>query len=196
MTTSTQRASVLHRGDQFEPPVLGGVLQANKPVVGGRTSTGELSAALFYWSHNRFLGDFEFGLHRHEGFEVATFILEGENDHYDTTTRQWVTLHAGDVQIIRSGSGISHNERPTKGSRVFQIWFDPGYHAALALEPSYTDYPAANFAARSVGGATVTDLIGGDGPVAARTEGLVVRRITVDAGSSAHVDVGADRFTL
>jgi redox-sensitive bicupin YhaK (pirin superfamily) len=196
MTTFVQGVSVLRRLDQFQPPPLGGVMQANKPVVGGRTSTGELSAGLFYWSHSRFLGDFEFGLHHHEGFEIATFILEGENSHYDTATREWVTLHAGDVQIIRSGSGISHNERVAKGSRAFQIWFDPGYHAALALEPSYTDYPAARFTSRTVAGGTVTDLIGGDGPVEARTEGLVVRRIAVDAGASARVDVGVDRFTL
>ncbi|MBC7630173.1 pirin family protein [Aeromicrobium sp.] len=196
MTTFAQGVSVLHRLDQFQPPALGGVMQANKPVVGGRTSTGELSAGLFYWSHSRFVGDFEFGLHRHEGFEIATFILEGENSHYDTATRKWATLHAGDVQIIRSGSGISHNERVAKGSRAFQIWFDPDYHAALALEPSYTDYPAARFTSRTVAGATVTDLISGDGPVEAHTEGLVVRRIAIDAGASARVDVGADRFTL
>ena len=49
---------------------------------------------------------------------------------------------------------------------------------------------------RTVAGGTVTDLIGDDGPVEARTEGLVVRRIAVDAGASARVDIGADRFTL
>lgn len=171
-------------------------MQANKPVVGGRTAAGGLTAGLFYWSHSRFLGDFEFGLHHHEGFEIATFILEGENSHYDTATRQWVTLRAGDVQIIRSGSGISHNERVAKGSRAFQIWFDPGHHAALALDPSYADSPAARFTARPVDGGSVTDLIGGDGPVEARTEGLVVRRIALDASATAGVDIGADRFTL
>jgi redox-sensitive bicupin YhaK (pirin superfamily) len=196
MTTFEIIASVLHRHDQFQPPALGGVMRANKPVVGGRTSSGELSCGLFYWSHSRFLDDFEFGLHHHEGFEIATFILEGENSHYDTATREWVTLGAGDVQIIRSGSGISHNERVANGSRAFQIWFDPGYHAALSLAPSYTDYPAAQFTTHRDDEATITDLIGGNGPVEAKTEGLVVRRITAEAGTTAHVAIGADRFTL
>jgi redox-sensitive bicupin YhaK (pirin superfamily) len=197
MTTSSSAVSVLRREDQVRPPAVGGVLQANKPVVGGRLASGERSAALFYWSHSRFLGDFEFGLHRHEGFEIATFILEGENSHFDTATQQWVTLRAGDMQIIRSGSGVSHNERVAEGSRAFQIWFDPGYVAALELDPSYRDHPAASFTSRPVGGAVVTELIGGDGPVEARTEGLLVRRIRVAQGDQAQIDVGgADRFSL
>jgi redox-sensitive bicupin YhaK (pirin superfamily) len=196
MTTFTSDVTVLHQAEQFQAAPFGGVFRANKPVVGGHSADGQLSAGLFYWSHSRFHDDFEFGLHHHEGFEIATFILEGENSHYDTATRQWVDLHAGDVQIIRSGSGVSHNERVAKGSRAFQIWWDPGYHEALRDQPSYTDHAASAFTPHSDGDAFVTDLIGGDGPVLARTEGLSVQRIAVPAGARADLEVGPHRFTL
>lgn len=133
MTTKPPSTTLLRRADQFQVDAMGGVLQANKPMVGGQSSGGMPSAGLFYWSHSHFTDDFEFGLHGHQGFEIMTFVLDGENSHFDTAGTTWVPLHRGDVQIIRAGSGISHNERVAKGTRAFQIWFDPGY--AEALEP-------------------------------------------------------------
>lgn len=164
---------------------VAGAFHADKPMVGGRIPTGQLSSSLFSWSHSRFVRAVEFGLHHHEG----------ANSHYDTATGQWVALHAGDVQIVRSGSGISHYERMDRGSRAFQIWFDAGYQAALQREPSSTDHPASDFTSTTVAGLTTTDLVGGAGPVHARTEGLLVRRFAVAAGTSALVEVGDDRFS-
>lgn len=46
-----------------------------------------------------------------------------------------MALASGDVQIIQSGSGISHNEQVAKDTRAFRVWFDPGYHAALCRNP-------------------------------------------------------------
>ena len=151
---------------------------------------------MFYWSDTRFPHDFESGLHHHEGLEIVSFILDGSTSHYDGVTGQWVDLHAGDAEIIRSGSGIAHSELAAAGARVLSIWFDSGYDAALRRRPSYTDYPAASFTARPIGDALVTDLIGGVGPIQARTEGLCFRRITVSAGSSAELDIVSACFTL
>ena len=166
------------------------------PVVGGYTSDGQPAGPVFYWSDTRFPHDFESGLHHHEGLEIVSFILDGGTSHYDGVTGQWVDLHAGDAEIIRSGSGIAHSELAAAGARVLSIWFDSGYDAALRRRPSYTDYPAASFTARPVGDALVTDLIGGDGPIQARTEGLSFRRITARAGSSTELDLGPGRFVL
>ena len=195
MTTTTS-TTLLRRADQFQVDAMGGVLQANKPVVGGKSADGMPSAGLFYWSHSRFTGDFEFGLHGHEGFEIMTFVLEGENSHFDTAGTTWVPLHRGDVQIIRAGSGISHNERVARGTRAFQIWFDPGYAEALGRSPDYRDHPASTFTSHPLGAFEVTDYVGGRGPIRSLVEGLTIRRITSTVQSTETVALGDDRYSV
>ena len=175
---------------------MGGVLHANKPMVGGQSADGVPSAGLFYWSHSHFTGDFEFGLHGHEGFEIMTFVLDGENSHFDTAGTTWVPLHRGDVQIIRAGSGISHNERVARGTRAFQIWFDPGYAEALGRSPDYRDHPASTFTSQSFGGFEVTDYVGGRGPIQSRVEGLSIRRMTSTVQATETVALGDDRYSV
>mgnify|MGYP006096346335 CR=1 FL=1 len=50
------------------------------------------------------------------------------------------TLKKGDVQVIKSGSGISHSEALNKDSEVFQIWFDPDLKTSLSQNAEYQDY--------------------------------------------------------
>ncbi|MEU6261139.1 pirin family protein [Streptomyces sp. NPDC047043] len=191
----TTGATVLPRQDRAKPaPGIDAV--SNRVVEGGYAADGQPSAALFFWSHTRFLSDFTFGLHPHEGFEIISFILEGRTRHFDTGTNRWLDLRGGDAQIIRSGSGLWHREGAAEGARVFQMWFDPGFDTALRTEPSYTDHPAGQFTARPSGDALVTDQVGGDGPIRARTEGLSIRRVAVVRGARAELAVGADRFAL
>ena len=52
-----------------------------------------------------------------------TFVLEGEIRHYDTIIEKWIDLKKDDIQLIQSGSGISHSEFMQKNSSIFQIWF-------------------------------------------------------------------------
>jgi quercetin 2,3-dioxygenase len=190
MTTSI--AAVLPRREPPGPaPGVSSLL-----VLGGYAADGEPAGALYFWAHSRFPGDFEVGLHSHERLEILTLVLDGIMSHYDTATRRWTDLHPGDAQLIRSGPGISHNERFITGMRGYQIQFDPGQDMARRQEPSYTNYPVSSFSAHLVGGALVTDLVGRNGPIDARTEGLSVRRIAVPAGASAALEVGAGQFTL
>jgi len=196
MTTKSPPTSLLRRADQHLVNGMGGVLQANKPIVGGRSADGMPSAGLFYWSHSHFTDNFEFGLHRHEGFEIMTFVLDGENSHFDTAGTTWVPLRSGDVQIIRAGSGISHNERVAKGTRAFQIWFDPGYAEALGRTPGYSDHPASTLTSRPLGAFEVTDYVGGGGPIQSLVEGLSIRRMTSTVVATETVALGDDRYSV
>jgi redox-sensitive bicupin YhaK (pirin superfamily) len=196
VTTESASTTLLRRADQIQVNAMGGVLQAIKPVVGGQSADGAHSAGLYYWSHSHFTDNFEFGLHRHEGFEIVTFVLDGENSHFDSEGKTWVPLHKGDVQIIRSGSGISHNERVAKGTRAFQIWFDPGYDDALQRTPDYSDHPASTFTTEREGVFGVTDYIGGRGPVRTLVEGLAVRRLTSEIQAAETVSLGDDRYSI
>ncbi len=196
MATKSTSTTLLRQVDQFQADGMGGVIRANKPVVGGQSADGRPSAGLFYWSHSRFTDDFEFGLHHHEGFEIVTFVLDGENSHFDTAGATWTPLTSGDVQIIQSGSGIAHNERVAKGTRAFQIWFDPGYAEALQRTPSYRDHPASTFIPEPLGAFTVTDYIGGRGPIQTLVEGLAIRRMTTRVNATETVALGDDPYSV
>ena len=187
MSTTTPEIDLLPKDRQQNVAAMGGVLLANKPVIGGRLADGRPSSALFYWSHSHFTEDFEFGLHDHQGFEIVTVILDGANSHYDTATRQWADLATGDVQIIQSGAGVSHNERVAKGTRAFQIWFDPDFHSALQRPATYVDHPATQFSWQQRDGFSVKDVVGGEGAVSASTPGMEMRRVTVAPNAEAQV---------
>ena len=59
------------------------------------------------------------GAHPHAGFEIATFILEGE------LKSEHKTMKAGDLDLLTTGSGIIHFEEITKNTktRLLQLWF-------------------------------------------------------------------------
>lgn len=57
--------------------------------------------------------------HPHAGFEIATFLVEGE-----LRDRDEGTLQAGDMMWTTAGSGIIHNEEsePVGRTRILQLW--------------------------------------------------------------------------
>ena len=196
MSTTFAAVEIVSKRQQQNITAMGGVLVANKPVIGGRLADGRPSSSLFYWSHSHFTDDFEFGMHDHAGFEIITVVLDGANSHYDTATRRWADLVTDDIQIIQSGAGVSHNERITKGTHAFQIWFDPDYHAALQHPASYVDHPASEFAWQGFEGFSVKDIVGGIGPVSASTPGLTIRRVSIERDTAARVTTNPDDLTF
>jgi len=65
-----------------------------------------------------------FSEHAHDHFEILTFMLSGALEHKDSAGHEG-RLQAGDVQLISSGTGISHSERnpdPEQPTHLFQIW--------------------------------------------------------------------------
>ena len=62
--------------------------------------------------------------HPHRGIETVTYMLEGEFEHQDSTGAKG-RMKSGDVQWMKTGSGIIHSEMPamTKGRlHGFQLW--------------------------------------------------------------------------
>jgi quercetin 2,3-dioxygenase len=95
---------------------------------------------LFYWAHLEAFETATFPLHPHEGFEIMTFVLEGRIEHYDSATKIWTPIEAGAFQVIQSGRGVEHSEKVTKGTKAFQIWFDPDFSKTLKKQAAYKDY--------------------------------------------------------
>tara|TARA_B100001093_G_scaffold305440_1_gene291406 strand:- start:114106 stop:114834 length:729 start_codon:yes stop_codon:yes gene_type:complete len=123
-----------------------GEIIENKPV-GFPNDGGKLKAYsnLFYWAYAKANFDSMIDLHPHKGFEIITYVVDGEIKHYDTLIKKWISLKKGDIQIIQAGSGISHSEFLKKNSSIFQIWLDPNIYVSINNKPKYKDYKASTF---------------------------------------------------
>jgi redox-sensitive bicupin YhaK (pirin superfamily) len=109
----------------------------------------------------------------------VSVVLQGGLHHYDSLHRQWLPLPAGGVQVIQSGSGLSHAERVGAHTRMFQIWLDPNLAETLAEAPAYTDYAPHAFSPQAhAPGLALTPVAGLGGPVALRTPGAVLYHAT------------------
>jgi redox-sensitive bicupin YhaK (pirin superfamily) len=62
------------------------------------------------------------GPHPHAGFEIVTFVVEGE-----ARDRDEGLLRAGDVAWMTAGNGVVHNEdlEPLGRLRILQLWVSP-----------------------------------------------------------------------
>ena len=64
--------------------------------------------------------------HPHRGIETVTYMLQGEFEHEDSTGSKG-RMKSGDVQWMKTGSGIIHSEMPamTEGKlQGFQLWIN------------------------------------------------------------------------
>ncbi len=64
--------------------------------------------------------------HPHRGIETVTYMLHGEFEHQDSTGAKG-KMKAGDVQWMKTGSGIIHSEMPAMtGGKLqgFQLWIN------------------------------------------------------------------------
>ena len=64
--------------------------------------------------------------HPHRGIETVTYMLEGEFEHEDSTGTKG-RMKPGDVQWMKTGSGIIHSEMPAMSDgrlHGFQLWLN------------------------------------------------------------------------
>ena len=64
--------------------------------------------------------------HPHRGIETVTYMLHGEFEHEDSTGGKG-RMKAGDVQWMKTGSGIIHSEMPAMSDgklQGFQLWIN------------------------------------------------------------------------
>lgn len=84
-----------------------------------------------WWALRVFNDDFVawetwFPTHPHKHFEIMTIMLSGTITHRDSLGNT-EKIHAGEVQITNTGSGISHSEinEEKEWVELFQLWFSP-----------------------------------------------------------------------
>ena len=73
--------------------------------------------------------------HPHRGIETVTYMLQGEFEHEDSTGGKG-RMSSGDVQWMKTGSGIIHSEMPAMSEgrlHGFQLWINTVSYTHLTL---------------------------------------------------------------
>lgn len=128
--------------------------------------------------------------HPHAGFEVVTYLLEGEFFHRDSKGHDQVA-HGGDINWMTSGNGVVHSEGPTdaflqKGGTVqlIQLWINLPADKKT-LDASFRHYASATLPVQESEGVRVKTLIGSYNeqisPISTHTP-MFLHHVTVKAG--------------
>ena len=168
-----------------------------KKPIGFPQDGGQLKpfSNLFYWAHAWTTGKRStIGLHPHQGFEICTFVLRGSINHFDTKLNKWVRLDEGDVQIIRSGNGISHSEEILENSEIFQIWFDPDLSKSLKKPASYSDYKIDEFKFTDLDGHMIRHIHNKKSKMWMDSEDIVINEYFFDKFSSVNIKIENDKI--
>ena len=172
---------IFKKSDQAYGEFNNGDIIENKPIgFPGENNSLKAYSNLFYWAHATAKVDSTIGLHPHKGFEIMTFVLDGNIKHYDTLIEKWIDLKKGDIQLIQSGSGISHSEQMQKDSSIFQIWFDPDISKTMQQKAKYQDYKSDMFNQEK----NITKLVGKDSPIKIETENIEIFKLSVEENYS------------
>jgi len=175
--------TITKKTDQARGQFNGGEILENKPI-GFPREGGKLKpySNLFYWSHAWSDEGSTIGLHPHQGFEILSFVFEGQIEHYDTSDEEWKPIEKGGAQIIRSGNGISHSERLNSGAHMFQIWFDPNLSKALEKPASYNDYRDQDFPVEEKNGMKIKTYKGKGAPLMMDSPEVEIKEVSLEAG--------------
>lgn len=167
---------VIKKSDQYEEVIFNDRFYGNKPVTNEMNNVKPYSN-LYYWNHGKIVDNIEFSLHPHKGFEIMTFVLKGQQEHFDTSTKSWILLKAGDFQIMQSNNGIQHAEKISSGTSAFQIWFDPNFQKSLLLKATYKDYRSEDFLPKIENGINTITYVGLKSKAIVLTPQVVVKKL-------------------
>lgn len=147
---------------------------------------------LFYWAWAESQVSGKIGMHPHQGFEILSYVLEGEMLHRDTLGSESLVT-AGGVQIQQAGAGMSHEEvtGPEK-TDFFQIWLQPDLQAAMLRPPKYGEFAHGAFPMSEDGGVFIKTVLGEGSPISLTTEAEMLD-LTLEDGATYTRDLRAGR---
>ncbi len=164
-----------------------GAILENRPIVMTDDSDGlQPYSNIFYWAHAWSEKGSTIGEHPHRAFEILSFVLKGSIEHFDSKNRKWIPLKAGDMQIIRAGAGITHSEKISPASEMFQIWFDPDLSKTISAPATYDDYASGSFPVTMQDGLTVKTYTEGGANLKLVAPGINIKEISFEAGEHSY----------
>ncbi len=175
---------IVRKENQAKGAFAGGLILENKPIGFPQDGGGQKPYSnLFYWANAWSDKGGLIGEHPHKFFEIMSFVIEGEIEHYDNKFDRWLPLKKGDAQIIRAGNGITHAENIKENSRMFQIWFDPNIQETMSKTASYDDYKSSDMNYYEEAGISYKNYIGNGGPIKMDAEGVEIYEMEIPKGS-------------
>jgi len=138
--------------------------------------------------------------HPHRGFETITYMLQGEGQHRDSMGNTGF-LRAGDIQWMTAGSGIIHDEGPSKGMlekggvmEGFQIWVNLPREKKM-IPPYYQDINKEKIPTVTIGNTTIKVIAGesyGQKAVVSTTTPIIYLDVHTKEGEDFTLDIPRD----
>jgi hypothetical protein len=139
--------------------------------------------ALRVINEDRVAPDAGFGMHPHRDMEIITYVISGALRHRDSMGNTAV-MHAGDVQRISAGTGITHsemNDSPKEPVHFLQIWITPDRKDA---KPAYAEKSFARAEAGRLH--LIASKLGRDGSIPINQDADVFLGKLEEGGSARH----------
>lgn len=111
--------------------------------------------------------------HAHRGFEIITYMLQGQATHKDNLGNEQL-LKAGDAQRIMTGSGMTHGEGFDKESKFIhglQLWINLSKEDKKT-QPIFDHGQSEDFPVKKIDGGTIKTIVGDGSPLTTRTPAL------------------------
>ncbi len=161
----------------------GGRIQEQKPIgFPGEGASIVRLGPLFYWAWAHAGAKALLGMHPHKGFEIMSYGITGQGLHKDTLGSESI-LREGDIQLMQTGSGVSHSEGVEEGYEGFQIWFEPHFSEAVKRVPTYALFKHEEFPQTAIDGVNVKTILGKGSPVHIVTDAQMFD-VAIEAGQA------------
>lgn len=165
---------IIGPADQATGEFDGGKIKEQKPLgFSGEGAVTVRLGPLFYWAWAHAEAKAGLGLHPHQGFEIMSYGISGRGLHKDTLGTESI-LEAGDIQLMQTGSGVSHAEGVDEQFEGFQIWFEPYLNEAVRRQPTYSLFKHGQFPLTVQDGVTVKTILGEGSPVQMVTDAHMI----------------------
>lgn len=168
--------TILSKKEQTSTIANKGAITEQK-VLGFPQDNGILKSYsnIFYWSHVKTDYGSIISEHPHLGFEIIIYVIKGKVEILDNVNGKRSKLNEGDMQVIRAGNGMKHQEKFNSQSEVLQIWLDPHFDNHRKSEPSLSKSCSANFPVVSTPGKSITTLTGETAPLTLESQNVSIK---------------------
>jgi redox-sensitive bicupin YhaK (pirin superfamily) len=185
-------AHLFKPADQGKAAYDGGKIQLQKPI-GFSEDGGKIKrlGPLFYWAWGKASGESGLGMHPHQGFEILSYVIQGEAFHQDTLGNESVVGEGG-AQMMHTGSGMYHAEGSKGPMEMFQIWLEPDLREAVKREPKYVAISKSEFTANHNQGVSRKEVMGPTSPIPTATD-VFMTEVRIQSGHDYMFSVAANR---
>lgn len=123
---------ILQRSNQAVEYINNGEIEENKTVgVSANKNIIRPYSDIFYFSGLWTDIGSCIAEHSHKGFEIITYVIKGSIEHHWENGKV-TKINAGDIEHLKSGTGIKHVEKYSRNTKAIQIWLDPNLRNSLA----------------------------------------------------------------